>query len=236
MKILAVDTSTKHLSIAVAENDRVLVFRNVPPKKDLSLSITFDIERVLQRAGIFLHDIDAYVVGLGPGSFTSLRVGLSMLKAFIMVNERLVVGVSSLDVIAMNVKSDKPVQVCVLSDARRKLFYACLYERHGSELRRKTDHVLKPLSEILPLLSGEVIFVGDGILLAQDLIRQESERHSTFSAAFEPEKNWLPQAKELARLGWLRLAKKDVDNIETITPLYLYPEDCQVQKKSFESV
>src|SRR3989339_493000 len=128
MKILAVETSTKHLSIAVAEDDKILVSRNVPPKKDLSLSITFDIERVLQKAGVFLHDIDAYVVGLGPGSFTSLRVGLSMLKAFIMVNDRLVVGIPSLDVIAMNVRSPEPVQVCVISDARRNLLYSCLYE------------------------------------------------------------------------------------------------------------
>jgi tRNA threonylcarbamoyladenosine biosynthesis protein TsaB len=228
MKILAVETSTKHLSIAVAEDDTVLVSRSVPPKRDLSLSITFDIERVLQKAGIFLHEIDAYVVGLGPGSFTSLRVGLSMLKAFIMVNDRLVVGVPSLDVIAMNVKSRRTVQVCVISDARRNLMYSCVYEKTGSALKRQTEHLLKPVAEVLPLLSGEVVFVGDGIPLCLQTIREEAARHGKFTPVFEDEKHWLPNARELAYLGWQRLARKDVDRIETITPLYLYPEDCQV--------
>jgi len=228
MKILAVETSTKHLSIAVAEDDTILVSRSVPPKRDLSLSITFDIERVLQKAGVFLHQIDAYVVGLGPGSFTSLRVGLSMLKAFIMVNDRLVVGVPSLDVIAMNVKSRKPVQVCVISDARRNLLYSCLYEKSGTVLKRKTEHMLKPMAEVLALLSGEVHFVGDGIPLCLQTIKEESVRHFKFTPVFEDEKNWLPNARELAYLGWQRLVKKDVDKIETLAPLYLYPEDCQV--------
>ena len=228
MKILAVETSTKHLSIAVAEDDIVLISRSVPPKRDLSLSISFDIERVLQKAGVFLHDIEAYVVGLGPGSFTSLRVGLSMLKAFIMVNDRLVVGVPSLDVIAMNVRNRKLAQVCVISDARRNLLYSCVYEKAGTTLKRKTEHMLKPMDEVLALLSGEVHFVGDGIPLHLQSIKEEAARHAKFTPIFEDEKNWLPNARELAFLGWQRLTKKDVDKIETLAPLYLYPEDCQV--------
>lgn len=228
MKILAVDTSTKRLSIAVAEGDRVVVTRNVPPKKDLSLSITFDIERALQRAGFYLHDIDAYVVGLGPGSFTSLRVGLSMLKAFIMVHEKPVVGISSLDAIALNIKSTRPVQVCVVSDARRNLFYSCVYELNGEALVRKSDYLLKSLPEILPLLSGDVVFVGDGIPLCREAVLDEAKRQGLFNPSFENEKNWRPQARALVKLGWPRLVSQDVDKIETLTPLYLYPEDCQV--------
>jgi tRNA threonylcarbamoyladenosine biosynthesis protein TsaB len=115
MKILAIDTSTKHLSLAVSDGDKTIASRNVRPRKDLSMTITFDIERVLGKANIRLTDLDGFVVGLGPGAFTSLRVGLSMLKAFVMVTGKPVVGISSLDAIAMNVRTSsvrKALQVC----------------------------------------------------------------------------------------------------------------------------
>ncbi|NLE64818.1 MAG: tRNA (adenosine(37)-N6)-threonylcarbamoyltransferase complex dimerization subunit type 1 TsaB [Elusimicrobia bacterium] len=232
MKILAVDTSTKHLSIAVTDGDRLLSSRNVQPRKDLSLTITFDIERALQKAVISLHDIDGFVVGLGPGSFTSLRVGLSMMKAFIMVTEKPVVGVSSLDAIAMNIKPKKSAQICVMNDARRNLLYAAVYDRKETGLTRKSDYLLQPIDEVLVPLTGEVIFVGDGILLYKNrIIEKSKEWGERFTPVFESDRHWLPYAKELARLGYQRFLRGETDKIETLGPLYLYPEDCQVKKK-----
>ncbi len=229
MKYMAVDTSTRHTSIAIADGEKILASRHVAPKKDLSLSITFDIERTLQKAGVFLSGLDGFVIGLGPGSFTSLRVGLSMLKAFIMVTQRPVVGVSSLDVIAMNVKAKARTNVCVISDARRDLLYCALYEREGAALMRKSDYLLKSWNEIWPSLSGDFVFIGDGIPLFKERIAESAARPtSRFKASFAPEKQWLPQAKELAVLGYQRLCRGDVDDVTTLAPLYLHPEDCQV--------
>lgn len=232
MKILAVDTSTRHLTIALTDGDKLLAARNVAPKKDLSLSITFDIERALQKANVFLHDIEGFVVGLGPGSFTGLRVGLSMMKAFIMVTEKPVVGISSLDVIAMNIRSRTPVNVCVINDARRGLLYSCVYEKKHGGLTRKCDYLLQPVDEVLKHVSGETVFVGDGITHARDRIMDAAKvPGATFHPHFETDKHWLPKAKELARLGYQRLLRGDYDKIETLVPLYLYPEDCQVSNK-----
>lgn len=229
MKILAVDTSTRHLSIAITDGDKLVAARNVPPKRDLSLSISFDIERALKKAGLVLHDIDGFVIGLGPGSFTGLRVGMSMMKAFILVMEKPVVGVSSLDAIAMNVHSDKQVNVCVINDARRGLLYAALYAKKGHELVRKSDYLLQPVDEVLKRVEGETVFIGDGITHARDRIHDAQKMPGDrFSAHFETDKHWLPKAKELARLGYPRLLKGESDNIVTLAPLYLYPEDCQV--------
>lgn len=232
MKILAVDTSTRHLTVALTEGDKLLAARNVAPKKDLSLSITFDIERALQKANVFLHDIEGFVVGLGPGSFTGLRVGMSMMKAFIMVTEKPVVGVSSLDAIAMNVRSKKPVNVCVINDARRNLLYACVYEKKSGGLVRKSDYLLQPIDEVLKHVEGETVFIGDGITHARDRIMDAAKiPGAKFVPHFETDKHWLPKAKELAKLGYQRLLRGDHDKIETLVPLYLYPEDCMVSKK-----
>ncbi|MBF0485312.1 MAG: tRNA (adenosine(37)-N6)-threonylcarbamoyltransferase complex dimerization subunit type 1 TsaB [Candidatus Omnitrophica bacterium] len=232
MKILAVDTSTKHLSLALTDDNKSLAVMNLRPKKDLSLSITLDIERLFKKANVFLKDIDGFVIGQGPGSFTSLRVGFSMMKAFIMVTEKPVVGVPSLDAIAMNVRSKKNARICVIVDARRNLLYSCLYEKKDTELTRWSEYLLKPLADIFHALEGEIIFTGDGVSLYRDVIIETSKAsNGRFTAFFENEKHWLPQARELAHLGARRLLKGDFDKIETLAPMYLYPEDCQISKK-----
>ena len=236
MNILAVDTSTRHLSIALADGDKLLAGRNVRPRKDLSLTITFDIERVLQKANVSLHDIDGFVIGLGPGSFTGLRVGFSMMKAFVMVTERPVVGVPSMDAIAMNVRSRKPANICVISDARRNLVYACVYEKKNGGLTRKCEHLLQSVDDVLTHVEGETIFIGDGIPLWRERILEVAKfRDAQFTPLFEPEKHWLPKAVELAKLGYQRFLKGERDKIETLAPLYLYPEDCQVGGRAAES-
>ncbi len=230
MKILAVDTSTKHLSLAVSDGDKTIASRNVRPRKDLSMTITFDIERVLKNANIRLGDLDGFVVGLGPGSFTSLRVGLSMLKAFVMVTGKPVVGVSSLDAIAMNVRPSRlrkaaAVQVCVINDARRGMVYSSLYDKKNGALVRHREYQLEPVEKVLEGLEGEVVFTGDAIPLYRERIMVLADK---FKPVFELEKHWLPKAQELARIGYQRLLKGEVDKIDTLAPLYLYPEDCQV--------
>ncbi|MBF0331349.1 MAG: tRNA (adenosine(37)-N6)-threonylcarbamoyltransferase complex dimerization subunit type 1 TsaB [Candidatus Omnitrophica bacterium] len=228
MKILAVDTSTKHMSLAINNGDVTLVSRNSRPRKDLSLSITFDIERILQRANVRLTDLEGFVVGLGPGSFTGLRVGLSMLKAFVMVTGKPVVGVSSLDAIAMNVRLSRlrsPLQVCVINDARRSLVYSSLYDKNPDGLVRRRPYQLEPLEKVLEGLEGEVVFIGDATPLYKDAIMLKAE---TFKPVFEPEKRWLPKAAELGKMGYQRLLKGESDKIDELAPLYLYPEDCQV--------
>ena len=231
MKILAVDTSTKHLSLAISDGDKTIAARNVRPRKDLSMTITFDIERVLAKATVRLTDLDGFVVVLGPGSFTSLRVGLSMLKAFVMVTMKPVVGVSSLDAIAMNVRArgasrvHKALQICVINDARRGMVYSSLYDKKDDTLVRRREYQLEPIEKVLEGLEGEVVFIGDAIPGYRDRIMVIAEK---FAPVFEVEKHWLPKAQELARIGYQRLLKGEVDKIETLAPLYLYPEDCQV--------
>ncbi len=228
MKILAVDTSTKHLSLAVSDGDRVIAVRNVAPRKDFSMSITFDIERVLAKANVRLGELDGFVTGLGPGSFTSLRVGLSMIKAFVMVTGKPVVGIASLDAIAMNVRPSRVsrcVQVCVINDARRAMVYSSFYDKKDGNLVRHRGYQLEGIDKILEGLAGEVIFSGDAIPIYRERIMEAS---GVFKPVFEPPARWLPKAQELARLGYQRLLKGEVDCMEALVPLYLYPENCQV--------
>jgi tRNA threonylcarbamoyladenosine biosynthesis protein TsaB len=233
MNILSLDTSTKNFSLAVAKDKRVLRFRNMMLDKVLESSIIPAIEKILRDSKLKFKDIDGYAVGLGPGSFTSLRVGLSTIKAFALATGKPVVGISSLDVMAMNVIDEKADEICTLMDARRKQVYACLFEKKDGELKRKTDYLLTNIDDLLDRVQGKTLFLGDGVLLFRDEIKKKyakAGKKSGCRAIFASDRNALPQAKNLSHLAFGFFQKKLYSDIETLVPIYLYSQDCQVHK------
>lgn len=224
MNILAIDTSTKNLSLAVTKNGKVVRFRNVKLTRPLSSSIMPSIEKILDSSGITLSKLDGFAIGLGPGSFTGLRVGLSTIKGLAFATEKPVVGISSLDVLAMNIKEDHG-QICTLCDAKRNLAYACLYEKKGLTLKRKSDYVLESIEQIVKKIKGEVIFIGDGVKLFRDHI----QKVKGINPIFIDGESSLPRARYLAPLALEKFQKGQQDDIAQLVPLYLYPEHCQVR-------
>ena len=234
MNILSIDTSTKNFSLAVSKKGRVARFRNIYLDKVLESSIIPAVDKIIRDAGLKFKDIDGYAVGLGPGSFTSLRVGLSTIKAFAMATGKPVVGISSLDALAANALGQKVDEICVLIDARRNLVYACLYEEKNGVLNRKTDYLLTDLDNVLDQVKGKTFFIGDGVAVYRDAIQKkyaEARKQGVDRrAVFAGPKEWFPQAKKLAGLALGRFEKKEYDKSETLVPIYLYAQDCQVQK------
>ncbi len=224
MNILALDTSSKHFSLAVAKNGKALYSRSIFLKKVLSDSIMPAIEGILKKAGLTLAKLDGFAVGLGPGSFTSLRVGLSTVKGLAYALKKPIVGIPSLDVLALNLADDG--QICVVCDAKRNMAYACLYQKKGDALKRKSKYLLTDIENVLKQIKGEATFVGDGV----PLFREAIEKAVGTKARFAGEKQMYPQAKHLATLALKRFESKEYDAGESLVPLYLYPEDCQVSK------
>ena len=222
MNILAIDTSSHSLSIAAAKDNKILASRNIRLKENLSSSIILEIKKILRKAKLSLSVLDGFAIGLGPGSFTSLRVGLSTVKALSFVLQKPVVGISSLDVIAMNVKEDGPV--CVLSDAKRNLLYACFYEKKDNSLERKSEYLLVPPNDLMERVREGTILVGDGIRILGSQTKKIKGKLTLSS-------QWNLQAKNLARLAFQRFEEKEFNDIDRLIPLYLYPEDCQVRKQ-----
>ena len=232
MNLLAIDTSTKNLSLSIAKDGKVVKFRNIKLNRPLSFSIMPSIKKILDSSGITLEKLDGFAVGLGPGSFTSLRVGLSTIKGLAFASNKPVVGISSLDVLAMNIEGDHR-QICTLCDAKRNLLYSCLYEKNGSVLKKKNDYVLENIDEVTKKLKGEVIFIGDGI----KLFREDINKVSSINPTFVDGKLAYPQARHLLPLALEKFKNNVEDDIAKLVPLYLYPEHCQVRnqaKKSYE--
>lgn len=230
MKTLSIETSAKQFSLAVSDGDKIIKSRTMVVDKILSDSIIPAIEKILKDSKLSLAKIDALIVGLGPGSFTSLRVGLSTVKGLAFAADKPVVGIPSLDAVALNVgKTDS--QICVIADAKRNMVYSALYDNKKGILKQKSEYLLTPLTDLLDRIDADTIFVGDAVNLYMAQIEAYfAAADKKLKISFAPESKAYPDAKGLVVLAQSALKKKKFSNIDKLVPLYLYPEDCQVQK------
>ncbi|MEI7998778.1 MAG: tRNA (adenosine(37)-N6)-threonylcarbamoyltransferase complex dimerization subunit type 1 TsaB [Candidatus Omnitrophota bacterium] len=233
MYILSLETSTKIFSLAVSKDDKILRFRNIRTDRILESSIIPAIDKLLVSCHLSLKDIDTLAIGLGPGSFTSLRVGLSTVKAFALATNKKLIGVSSLDILASGVVSQRSDEICVLVDARRGKVYAAIFDK---SLNCKSGYLLTTLDDVLGKVHGETLFVGDGLVLYKEHIEKSyqeatDQKQKGSRPMFSKERFWYPKAIELARLLSRNLINLKYEDPAKIVPIYLYPQDCQVNRK-----
>jgi len=225
LKILGIDTSSKVLSIAVSENqDIIREESHLLDRKHSSLLVP-KIEGLLKKCRVKIHKIDAFVVGLGPGSFTGLRIGVSTVKGFGIALKRQCIGVASIDAIACNPTAKQGLIVPVI-DAKRSQVYSAIYAKKGDQVIRKSGYLLIEIEKLMKKIKGEAVFLGDGVSLYKEKIAEFNNR-----VVFLEERYWYPKAGNLIKLGFNRVKAAKKPNLEKLVPLYLYPEDCQVVKK-----
>ena len=102
----------------------------------------------------------------------------------------------------------------------------CLYKNQKSGIKRVSKYLLTDPDEVLNQIKESTIFVGDGIKIFRD--KSVNKLHK--KAVFSKEKESFPQAKNLVPLAAKRFIKGKFDNINTLVPLYLYSQDCQVRR------
>lgn len=232
MHFLSIESSTKDFALALNCDAKVLRYKKVRQTKLLENVILRHIDALLTRARLRLQDVDAFVISLGPGSFTSLRVGLATVKAFCMALKKPLVGICSLDIIAHGVADQVCDEICVIVDARRHMVYSAIYQRTPRGLKLSKTYTLSALQDVLDHVQGQTLFVGDAVgIYEQDIKKAYHNNQGSCRALFSEDKFWHPQAKVLAHLGFERLSKKQFDEPATIVPIYLYEDDCQVTKK-----
>ena len=172
MRILGIDSSTPQTSIALLENDTLLAQTGPLESTRPSSSILTLLDNVLAEAGIGLDDVDGFAVTTGPGSFTGLRVGISLVKGFVISQEKPFVGVGTLEAWAATA-GPVTVPVCPVLDARKKQVYAGWYQmRDGLPVSLQGDGVWDP-EVLLRQVKEPTCFVGNGLKVYGDLLRRE---------------------------------------------------------------
>ncbi len=133
MAIVALDTSTLTTSLALLSGDRLPIdHRLIGPPHRQSDILPNEIAAMIDRHGVAFSSIDLFVIGLGPGSFTGLRIGLATMKGLAYALKRPLVGVSSLAAIAL--EAEKDVSLQVIAVVKRGELYVGSYRRDGESI------------------------------------------------------------------------------------------------------
>lgn len=225
MKLLAIDTSSKYLSLAVSDGLDIILQGNYLLDRKHSNLLIPKIDALLKRVKLDINDINGFILGLGPGSFTGLRIGVSTVKGFGISTGKPCIGVPSIDAIAMNkIKINGYDYIVPIIDAKRGQVYSCIYRIKEEQVIRESGYLLLPIEELMEKIRHKAVFTGDGIGLYREKILALNN-----DIEFLDEKYWYPKAGSLIKLGYKKIKDNKKQDLSKLEPLYIYPKDCQVR-------
>ena len=252
MRVLAIETSSAVLGIAVLDEDGRRIESNYSFELRHTSHLIPTINNLLKFSGLGIENLDAYCVSIGPGSFTGLRIGVSTVKALAATTGKKVVAVPSLDVLAHNIPYTDDT-ICVIVDAKKEKLYACFYKYMTSTSPRPTPSPQRgegrgegafligydDLSERLGKIKNDILLVGDGIGKLKTCHPERSEGSIKRSFGLQPQDDikcvdrefWYPRAINTAKIGLDMLKDgKIVKDVDALVPVYLHPRDVQCKK------
>ncbi len=226
MRLLALETSGDVCSIAALRDGKPAAVLTFAHEMQLSTRLIPFIDHVLHTAGWRIGEVDAFAVGLGPGSFTGTRVGVMTAKTFAQVHARPIVGICSLDALAAEYTFIPHQVVCAVVPARKGEVYACVFEG-GHEvpqpLVERAVYSVQSLHDILlPFIGGDVVLAGQ----VPFELRHALAEYPVCIAPVE-----YPRAETVGRLAGTLLAQGHCDNPLTLVPMYLKPPAITMPKK-----
>jgi len=214
MKILAFDTSNKPLSVALVENGKTLAHIESTELKTHSVTLLPDIQQALHEGGMSVEDIDMIAVADGPGSYTGVRIAVTVAKTLAFTLNKPLVGVSSLELLAAD--GDEGMMCVPLMDARNDNAFAGVYLNKQDEIVNIVEDHHTTMAKLLDLLKtydeDKLEFINATQKLT-DLIREKFPNVKIMSS-----EDSLPDATKLAKLAEHKEPVKDIDSF---VPTYL---------------
>ncbi len=222
MKILGIDTTTRFLSLGIYDNGRICEY-NIDLSRKHASFLTVTIKRVIEALGWRFADIDYFVCGLGPGSFTGIRVGLATIKGLAWSLGKPIVGISTLDILARNINIFDKYIVPVV-DAKRSLVYCSIYKIKNGLFNRLSSYMLLTLEDFFKKVKPKSILLGDAAGIYREGILKNIRGVTILDKDY-----WYPQGRHIIELAREKIRKKEFKDAFKIEPIYLYPKECQIK-------
>lgn len=223
MKILAIDTSTKFLCLGIYDDGRIYEY-NLEVGRKLSSLLAVTIKRVLDALALEVNDLNYLACGLGPGSFTGMRVGLSTMKGLGWAGDKPLIGISSLDILAMNAVGENKMIVPAI-DAKRSMIYCAFYKNTASGINKTSSYMLVTKDELFKRIQKASVIFGDALSLYGDDILKNFPGITLLD-----KDQWYPKAHNIISLALKRVRAKKIDDLFTVKPIYIYPKECQIRR------
>ena len=219
MKVLAVDSSGLVASVAVVEEDNLLVEYTMNYKKTHSQTLLHMIDEIIQQTDFDKNSIDAIAVAAGPGSFTGLRIGCATAKGLGLALEKPIIPVPTVDGLAYNMAGVSKL-VCPLMDARRNQVYTGLYSFEDNVMEVVDPQMAVAIEEIIDKINAAgrpVVFLGDGVDVQKDYIAE----HIKVPYSFAPAHMSRQRAGALGALAFRYYEQGKVEHARDHKPDYL---------------
>jgi len=222
MILLSLDTSSRDASIAVLQNEEVLLEYNFTSRNNLSAMLIPSLEFVLKSLDLKVAQIDAFGVSVGPGLFTGIRIGLATVKGLAFAAKKPVLGVTSLMALAYKFAATGK-NIISLVDAKKGEVYLGGYRFDHGEALELIVPSLRKIGDIVPLAEKfpDRIFTGSGAEKHMDFL------HSRFGDCRRLHRsNFLANEIGVIALGKLR-SQHGLADLADLLPVYLRKPDAE---------
>lgn len=213
--ILAIDTSTQWMGIALYDGSQVLYEKIWRTSRRHTVELAPAIQSAMSESGVENNSLKAVAVALGPGSFTSLRIGLAVAKGLALALHIPIVGIPSLDITASGQNPSENPLICVLKAGRGRLAIQ-KYRLSGNGWAPVGNIFVATASDLEGMITSPTMICGE--INAED--RRMLERRWRNALISKPSEN-LRRPSILAELAWKRLEAGDLDDTASLAPIYI---------------
>jgi len=221
--VVGIETSTPRTGVAIGDGLGITASIAVAGRARQEAA-TPALQYLLGVIDLDLARVGGIAVGVGPGLFTGLRVGVETAKTLAQVLRIPIVGLSSLDTLAYAVRHTHKRIAAVIDGRRGEVFFAVYRSVPGGVVRETEPAVLKPdrLTAELEAVPGEVLAVGNGAMLYRHELAELTRVEVGTSVSAHPE------ASVLVELAVPRFVREEFDRPFDIVPLYLRKSDAEI--------
>lgn len=212
-RILAIETSSRQGSMALGLGEELLVFESFAGNLRHAAELLPGMERATHRLGWKPEELDEVYVSAGPGSFTGLRIGITVAKTLAQACGVRIVAVPSIAVIAGNAPAEA-VNVGVVLDAKRKQVFAGRFERRNGKLTTSVPACLTDPGQFVADSPKPLLLLGEGIKYHGQAIQAREVQ-------IADESLWWPSARVVYSLGRELAERGEFSDPDSLTPIYL---------------
>lgn len=213
MIILHLETSSKNCSVAISKGNELLCLcEKTSQDYKQSENLHTYVEWALEGAEISIKDLDAVSIGMGPGSYTGLRVGTASAKGFCFGLNIPLIAINSLEIMVEPFLNGGYDYIIPLIDARRMEVYTAVFDGELGKIVEATNAKVLAECSFQEFQNKKVLFVGDGCVKAKNILQ--------LSAA-EYENDIYPSAKFLIKKSRQKFIQKEFEDIAHFEPFYL---------------
>lgn len=223
--LLALDTATRQISLALHDGDTLIAEYTWPSDNQHTVQLIPSVQALLGQCKLTVDDLSAFAVIIGPGSYTGLRIGVAAAKAMAAARNAPLVGINTLDVTAAGMVGSTQQALVAAAAAGRGRVIVRSYAWRKGEWQPRSEMRLTNWAGLIESLDGAATITGD--IDAAGLTALKDAQASGVAVTVAPAGYRLRRAGILAEMAWSRLRKADdaADfSPDLVTPVYIKSE------------